>query len=748
MVRHRVGVFFAIMLAATALAVVVFGSDSAGAVKSKCPWLRGRATPTQRAHAVLRAMTLDDKIAMVHQPDPIWSHYGVAGYIPPNSRLCIPDLMLNDAGSGVGDMETGTVAFPVPIAQASSWDTTLQRQFGRRLGWEAWHKGVNVQLAPDVNIARVPMNGRNSEAFGEDPYLVAQSAAAEIKGIQENPVIATIKHYALNNNEQNRMTVSVHVDPRTLHEIYMPAFQTAVQKAHVGSVMCSYNRIAGAYACQNRYMLTKVLKHEFGFKGWVMSDWNGTHSTVPSALAGLDMEMGLGPGTYFGSALKAAVQSGKVPMSRLNDMVLRILRSMFQTRIFWRPHAAEPQAYSASVETPGELALARQVSEEGTVLLKNAKHVLPIQGTGKRIAVIGLAGGPAGTEESYNTGGSSHIPESGAKSDLVTPFQGIQQRGQSDSDVVTYSDGSSTADAVAAAQSADIAIVFANDEESEGNDRPNLSLADAQNCNLAGCVKQSTDQNALIRAVTQANPHTVVVLDTGGPMFMPWLHSVRGVLQAWYPGQEDGDAIASLLFGDVDPSGKLPQTFPRSMSQLPTRTKLQYPGVSNKHGIPQERYSERLLVGYRWYDAKHLKPLFPFGYGLSYTTFALRHAHVRAVGHGGALVSLRVTNTGSRAGAQVPEIYVGLPRATGEPPQRLAAYTRVFLAPGATSEVKLLLDRRAFSYWSSPKHSWVEISGCDRVMVGTSSRHHTSTMTVAVGHARCAGAAARIPLKR
>ena len=745
MVRKRLALF-ALAMSALAPAAIALVPGSAGAARSQCPWLHGSATPGQRAHAVLKRMTLDDKIAMVHQPDPIWTHYGVAGYIPPNSRLCIPDLMLNDAGSGVGDMETGTVAFPVAIAQASTWDSSLQRRFGRRLGWEAWHKGVNVQLAPDVNIARVPMNGRNSEAFGEDPYLVGQSAAAEIDGIQQNPVIATIKHFALNNNELNRMSVSVHVDPRTLHEIYLPAFETAVHKAHVGSVMCSYNRVGGVYACQNRYLLTKILKDELGFKGWVMSDWNATHSTVASARAGMDMEMAASPGTYYGSALKSAVQSGKVPVSRLNDMVLRILRSMFQVGIFQHPHASEPKAYSTNVETSGDVALARTISEEGTVLLKDAKHVLPIHGSARRIAVIGSAGGPTGAQQSYNTSGSSHIPEVGGKSDLVTPFQGIEHRGQSAGDIVTYTDGSSLADAVAAAKVSNVAVVFANDEESEGEDRPNLSLAAAENCTLAGCSKEPTNQNKLIRAVAQANPHTVVVLDTGGPMFMPWLHSVQGVLQAWYPGQQDGNAIAALLFGDVNPSGKLPETFPRSMAQLPTQTAKQYPGVNNKQGIPQEHYSERLLVGYRWYDAKHLRPLFPFGFGLSYTTFSLKRASVSAVRHGGALVTVRVTNTGSRAGAEVPQVYLGLPRSTGEPPQRLAAYARVFLAPHASRTVRLAINRRSLSYWSARKHAWMEAPGCYRVMVGTSSRHHTNTMTVAVGSARCSRAAAHIRL--
>lgn len=735
--RALIGLLGLAACAATAVSIA-----SADARAAACPWLSASKSPNQRAHQLVAAMTLDDKIAMVHQPDPIWSHYGVAGYIPPNPRLCIPDLMLNDAGAGVGDMETGAVAFPVGIAQAATWDKVIERQFGSRLGWEAWHKGVNVQLAPDVNIARVPLNGRNSEAFGEDPFLSGQTAVAEINGIQQNPVIATVKHYALNNNEQNRMTVSADASARTIHEIYTPAFEAAVRQGHVGSVMCSYNRINLTYACENPQMLKGILEREFGFDGFVMSDWTATHSTIQSARAGLDMEMDVAPGKYYAAALKSAVQAGQVPMARLNDMVVRIVRPMFRLGIFARPHAAEPQASSANVETPGDISLARKIAEEGTVLLKNRANVLPLQGSGKRIALIGSAAGPVGTQESYGTGGSSHVPEVGPKQDVVTPVQGIQQRGAAAADLVTYVDGSSMADAIAAAKTADVAVVFANDGESEGNDRPDLSLSSAKFCTLIGCTTSGTNQDQLIAAVASANPNTVVVLDTGGPVLMPWINQVKSVLQAWYPGQQDGNAIAALLFGDVNPSGKLPQTFPRSMAQLPTQTPAQFPGVTDKNGVPRETYSEGLLVGYRWYDAKGLVPLFPFGFGLSYTTFRLGPVRIKRASAGGASVSISVVNRGARAGAEVPQVYVGLPTSTGEPPKRLAGYARVFLAPHARRTVTIALDRRAFSYWSAKSKSWVEARGCYSVMVGTSSRAIVSRANVAAGGARCAHAVA------
>ncbi len=727
-------------------AVIVVGAGSGHTTAARaaaCPWVGSSASPDARAHQVVAAMTLDEKIAMVHQPDPIWTHYGVAGYIPPNPRLCIPDLYLNDAGAGVGDQEENVVAFPAPIAQASSWDRSLQREFGRALGWEAWHKGVNVQLAPNVNIARVPMNGRNSEAFGEDPFLTGQVGVAEIRGIQDNNVIATVKHYALNNHEQNRMTVSSDADERTIHEIYLPAFEAAVKQGDVGSVMCSYNRIDGTYACENPRMLDGILKGELGFDGFVMSDWSGTHSTVQAANSGLDMEMGPAPGQYYGDALKAAIQSGQVPAARLDDMVLRILRPMFARGIFEHPHAPEPDAFAADVRRPEDLTLARKISEEGTVLLKNAGNVLPLTGNGKRVAVIGSAGGPVGTSQSYGTGGSAHIPEFGTKADLVTPFQGIQQRGQAENDIVTYADGTSTADAVAAATTADVAVVFANDAESEGNDRPDLSLADAKSCTLAGCQPLPGNQDQLIAAVAAANPNTVVVLDTGGPMLMPWLNNVKGVLQAWYPGQEDGNAIAALLFGDVNPSAKLPQTFPKAMKDLPTQTAQQFPGVDDSHGVPHATYSEGLKVGYRWYDAQGIAPLFPFGFGLSYTTFSERRLRAKRAGSG-VKVSLDVTNTGAREGAQVPQVYVGMPGSTGEPPKRLAGFDKVSLRAGETKTVSMSLDRRAFSYWDSLSGAWVARPGCYGLLAGSSSRDLPLTGKIAVGNAKCRGALARI----
>src|SRR3954452_19234956 len=713
----------------------------------QCAWMNRSLSPDERAQRLVAAMNVDQKIQMLYQAQPVWAHYGAAGYIPGQPDLCIPDLVLNDAGQGVGDHEVNTVAFPAPKAQASSWDPALMRRFGQALGWGALHKGINVQLAPGIEIDRIPVNGRNFEYLSEDPYFAGQGAAALVGGIQDEHVVATVKHYIANSQENNRMTDSSDVDDRTLHEIYAAPYETAVRDGHAGSVMCSYNRINGAYACENANTLNRILKGQFGFDGWVMSDWGGTHSTIPAALNGLDQEMGLSPGQYFNQPLKDAVTSGKVPLSRLDDMVLRIARTMFRVGLFDHPAAAEPAAYSADVRRPEDVALARTLSEDGTILLKNDGPILPLTTQGQRIAVIGPGAGPQGAAQLYNGGGSAHIPEAGDKPDVVSPLQGITQRAQAQQDVVSYADGSSQADAVAAASAADIAVVFVGDQDSEGNDRPTMSLASG-NCSLAGCTPSTVDQDALISAVAGANPNTIVVLDTGGPVTMPWLKQVKGLFEAWFPGQEDGNAIAALLFGDVNPSARLTETFPASEKDLPTAgSKDQYPGVNDADGVPHSKYTEGLLVGYRWYDAKNITPLFPFGYGLSYTTFDERAMKIAASRDAtAATVSFDVVNTGARPGAEGPQLYITDPSASDEPPKQLKGFTKLTLDPGETRRVSLPLDFRSFAHYDTTVGDWRVTPGCYDVLVVRSSRDVPLKETVSVGGAACRGAVASIPL--
>jgi beta-glucosidase len=689
---------------------------AAHAATAQCPWMDATQSPDQRAGELVGAMTLDQKLSMLHSAEPdMLAYYGTAGHVAAIPGLCVPDLVLNDAGAGVGDGQVNTTAFPAGIAQAASWDPNVQQQFGAGLGWEAWHKGINVMLAPGVNIDRVPMNGRNFEYASEDPYLAGQTGAAVIRGIQSQNVIATVKHLAANNQETNRMTVSADVDERTLHEIYLPAFETAVNQGKAGAVMCSYNQLNSVYACENPALLTDVLKKEFGFSGFVMSDWGATHSTVAAANAGLDMEMaGSNNGQYFGDALKTAVINGQVSMTRLNDMVTRIVRSAFADGLFDHPAAAEPDGFAAVVNTPAEATLARTIAEQGTVLLKNKDGLLPLDGQGKKIALIGQAAGAAGAEQAYGGGGSSHVPLAGAVP-VVSPQQGITQRGAANGDTVVYADGTSVADAVAAAKAADVAIVYANDSETEGTDRTNLGL-NYGTCSLVACAQFPVSQDQLIGAVAEANPNTIVVLNTGGPVRMPWLGQVKSVVEAWYPGQEDGNAAAAVLFGDVNPSGKLPETFPVSENDLPTQTTAQYPGV-NGHAT----YSEGLQVGYRWYDSQNIAPLFPFGHGLSYTTFSYSGLRVSRTSSG-ASVTMTITNTGTRAGAEVAQVYLAAPAAAGEPPKQLKGYQKVFLNPGQARSVTVPVDSRAFAQWDTTKHTWLITPGTYQILVGSSSR--------------------------
>jgi beta-glucosidase len=690
-------------------------------------WMDTTKTPDQRAQALLPAMTTDDKIVLLHNAEWMTGQaYGSAGHIPGNAALCLPDLYFNDAGQGVTGIHGGnTTAFPAGISQASSWNPALQRQFGESIGWEAWHKGGNVQLMPSLNIARVPRNGRNWEYMGEDPYLAGQGTAAVVQGVQSQNVIATLKHYAANNQENQRMSISADVDPRTMHEIYLPAFEAGVKQGRAGSVMCSYNKLNvvppyqnsnSIYACEHPTLLTTYLKGEFGFDGWIMSDWGGTHSTAAAANAGLDQDMNAPSGTFFAAPLKTAVQNGQVSQARFDDMVTRILRTMFRVGLFDNPPVPQPQGDAADVVTPHELEVARNVSREGTVLLKNQGAILPLLGTLQQIALIGKPAAPDGAALVYNGWGSGHVPNNGPKTDVVSPLQAIQQRAVFNNDVVTYTDGSSIQDAVAAATVADIAVVFAYDQEGEGTDRPSLSLNDTTGvCTLLGCNYTSSNQNELIQAVAGANTNTVVVLNTGGPVLMPWVNQVKAVIEAWFPGQEYGNALAPILFGDVNPSGKLPQTFPRAEADLPASTPAQYPGV-NGHAT----YSEGLLVGYRWFDARGIEPLFCFGHGLSYTTFGYSGLTVAAAPNGGATVSFTLKNTGSRSGAEVAQVYVGFPPAAGEPPKQLKGFQKVFVPAGQGVPVTISLDRRAFSYWDSTG-GWTVAPGTYHISVGSSS---------------------------
>jgi beta-glucosidase len=704
----------------------VSASGGSASASAHCPWLKSGRSPNRRAHQLVAAMTLAQKISMVtgeSATNARSTNSGAAGVIAAIPSLCVPALVLNDATAGVGDQQSETTAFPDSIALTAAWNPALAQRYGRTLGRESFTKGVNVMLGPGMDIARNPLNGRNFEYAGEDPYLAGTATAAIIRGIQSQHVVATAKHYALNDQETKRNTDSSDASERTMQEIDLRAFHMAVQQGHVGAVMCSYNRINNVYACQNPYTLRHVLDGQFHFNGWVMSDWGATHSTVPAARAGLDMEM---PSqTYFGSALQSAVKHHQVPKRTLDQMVLRITRTMFRLGLFTHVPAEGATAAGANASTSQSIAMATKVGQSGTVLLQDRHRILPISGKGRSIAVIGSAAGPTGDDNAYQGFGSGHVTEFGYVPSVVSPLQAITSRASAAGDSVTYEDGSSTAAAAAAAKASNLAVVFVSDAEIEGADRPNYN-AHSGSCSFVdvssptSCEYDGVNQNQLVKAVAKANPHTIVVLQSGDPIAMPWQHQVQGILDNWYPGQTDGDTIAPILFGAVDPSGKLPLTFPKKLSDDPLRSKRQYPGVPNKAGVPQSHYSEGLLVGYRWYDARHIAPRFPFGFGLSYTHFHFSYLAVAPAG-GGAKVRVTVANVGKRAGSEVAQVYVGQPKAAGEPPRQLAGFRRVALKPGQSRRITVRVAPSAFQHWSTRGHRFTVTPGAYRVMVGSSS---------------------------
>ncbi|MCQ4082452.1 glycoside hydrolase family 3 C-terminal domain-containing protein [Streptomyces sp. RB6PN25] len=669
-----------------------------------CPWVGSSAPIPQRVSQVLAKMSVSQEVTLLTGA----SGSSYVGFTPAIGSLCIPALNLEDGPAGVGDGMTGVTQLPAPVDVAASWDTSAEQRYGQVIGSEQMSKGSTIDLGPTINIVRDPRWGRAFESVGEDPYLNGTLGAADIQGVQSTGNLAQVKHLAVYNQETNRNTPSDNaiVSSRALQEIYLPAFQDAVQQGAASSVMCSYSTINGTAACQNPTILTSTLRQQFGFTGFVTSDWGATHATADSANAGLNQDM---PGNdgFYGSALASAVSSGSVSKATLDSLTSQVLAEMFAFGLFDEAPSGSPAQNATSA---AHVTDARQLSEEGTVLLKDSGTVLPLGSSTQSIAVIGA---DASTSPQTAGGGSAGVNSSGT----VTPLQGITARAGSGTKV-SYNDGSDTTSAASLAASSSVAVVFVSDYESEGSDLSSIDLP--------------SSENSLISAVAAANPNTVVVLNTGSAVTMPWLSSVKGALEAWYPGQEDGNAIASVLFGDVDPSGHLPVTFPTSLSQVPAQGAAQWPG---QNGTVQ--YSEGLNVGYRWYDSQGLMPLFPFGYGLSYTTFSFSNLSVSPLVKGGrATITATVTNTGSREGADVAQLYVTAPAASGEPPKQLEGFTRVDLQPGQSKTVDFPLTQRNLQYWDSSANGWATSTGTYTISVGDSERDLPLTGTLAVTSAQ------------
>jgi beta-glucosidase len=661
----------------------------------------------RRARDIVRQMTLDEKIEELHGiRDEM--HYR---FVPGVPRLGIPVFQITNGPAGAGPGGTHpqakATALPSPIAVSASWDRNVARRYGEIAAAEAKDIGNVLLEAPTINIARVPQNGRTFEGYGEDPYLTGQMSLSNIVGIQSQGVMANVKHYDANSQETQRFTINEEIDERTLREIYLPAFEVSVREAHSASVMCAYPRVNGTFCCESIPLLNDILEQEWKFPGFVISDFGAVHSTVPSALSGLDLEMPTGK--YWGDALKAAVLSGRVPMSVIDDKLVRRFRTMMEFDVF--DHTPAPKPIPAQKDG----AESRDLATQGMVLLKNEREMLPLNPrTLKSIALIG----PLAAKAVTGGGGSSHVEPLYT----VDPLSGIRDHAAHVE--VKFAAGNDLTRAEALARASDVAIVMVGEIDTEGRDHP---------------IVLEGNQNELVNAVAVANPRTIVVLKTGSAVLMPWAAEVPAILEAWYPGQEDGHAVADVLFGVVNPSGKLPITFPARLDDLPANTPEQYPGVD---GVA--RYSEGVFVGYRHYDQMNLSPTFPFGHGLSYTTFAYRNLKVppgkmRVTGEQPETISVDISNTGRVTGAEVVELYIGMPsNPAPQPPKQLKGFQKVVLKPGESAHVQFALDAQSFAYWDVESHDWQVAPGVYKIMVGSSSRDIRLEKTVEVEGTRSA----------
>jgi beta-glucosidase len=742
-------------LPAKAFAILIASASPAFAAGGAAlPWMDIDLAPGKRAALLVRAMTLGEKfeqlLGMPGVVPELPQCYG-ARHVDGIPRLRIPTLRITNGPVGIGQSDcvpldtpglpfsalsnvnsAKATALPSALAVAASFDPAVASRFGDVLGAEARNLGLQVLEAPGMNLARVPQGGRNFEYFGEDPMLSGTMAVAEIRAVQQRGVVAMAKHFVANEQETDRFTIEEAIDDRVLHELYLLPFEMSVKEGKVASIMCSYNSVNGPHMCENGPLLTGVLRGQWGFDGYVQSDFFAVHSVAPTLRAGMDLEMpGLAVnssnpplvGPYFMSAnLRAALDAGQIAVSDIDTALGRRYKQMFRLGVFDRPVAQTP--IDAAADGP----VAQALGEQSAVLLKNADNVLPLDLAAVRsIAVIGQPDYATKAVSGCCGGSSDVIPLY-----TVAPLEGLQEAARalgSSASVnltVVNTDGGNLAQAVTAAEAADAVIVLAGAITEEGADRPDLSLPN--------------NQDAMISAVAAANPRTVVVLKDGGPVLMPWIDQVPAVLEAWFPGQEDGNIVARLLSGLANPSGKLPVTYPRAASDVPARTPEQYPGVP-ADGVPTVAYSEGLEIGYRWYDAQKIEPLFPFGHGLSYTSFSISDLDVQPKAMDGntpVKVWCVVENTGVRRGAEVLQVYLGLPAGTGEPPKRLVAFEKVWLDPGERRGVELTIDPNASNHpldvWDSGGQRWVTSGGDYQVFVGISAANIAASATLTLRH--------------
>ena len=698
------------------------------AAKAPKPWMNAKLSPDERADMVIREMTQAEKIQLVHgigwgplRPNTTIpaGNNGGAGEVLGIPRLGIPDL--NQADSAVGVRMAAresryATLLPSVLGAAAAWDNDAAFLYGDVIGRELRAQGYNQSIGGGVDLARDPRNGRLFEYPGEDPVLAGYTVGNLIRGVEANEVMGDIKHYALNDQETGRTVVDVHIGHKAARESDLLAFELGIRIGHPSSVMCSYNKFNGDWACENDWLLNHVLKADWKYPGFVVSDWGATHSTAKAANAGLDMEQS--EQTYFGDALAKAISDGTVPQARLDNMVHRLLRSMFAAGVIDRPPT--PRTVVDPFRGRDD---AQKIAEEGIVLLKNADGILPLDAARVRsIAVIGahadvgvMSGG--GSAQVDAPGGNALGPKADSGWGKAVYFPSAPLRyikehaAQAD---VQFNAGTDVASAAALAKKSDVAIVFADQFMSEGMDTATLSLPNKQ--------------DDLIRAVAKANPHTVVVLVTGNPVSMPWVDEVAGVMEAWYPGIGGGQAIANLLFGTVNPSGKLPITFAKTEADLPhpkvfgldemEKAKARGDKKHEEVSFPAD-LTEGVRFGYKWFDSEGKQPLFAFGFGLSYTTFGYSDLHVDA---GAKTATFVLENTGKRSGAEIAQVYVQLPNSSGENFRRLAGWQRVELAAGERKTVRVELEPLALETFDEAKDAWQRLPGEYAVSVGGSSR--------------------------
>jgi beta-glucosidase len=732
-VNAAVGKRIAVTMCAALVALAAATPASAVGRCGDRPWCDRALSADARASLLLGALTREEKIELLDGDELT----GVAGYETGHTgtnngieRVGLPPVYYSDGP--VGPRQGPATSMPAPISLAASFDRYLAFRHGQIVGNEVRLKGNDVVFAPTVNIMRTPLGGRTFESFGEDPFLQSRMGVPWIEGSQSEGVIGNVKHYAANNQEGvgagpegaplggsvagNRYTVDTIVDERTLREIYLPHFEAAVKEANVGSVMCAYPRVNGQYACENRHLLAEVLRAEWGFKGYVLADYGAAKNTGDSLRNGLDFDPW--PAIAYSPPLVTAALASGVPDSALDAAVHRTLRTLFAYGFFDRDAYVND---SSRIDKQGHMAAAGEIEQQGIVMLRNQSNVLPLErGEVRSIALIGQD-----ADEMKRGGGSSNV----TPFEFVTPRQGIERRAAQAGIEVRYDSG---ADAEAVARAADVAVVVVADATSEGADKPCMGL----NCGAT----DGADRDALVERVASANPRTVVVLETGGPVLTPWRDRVAGLVEAWYPGLDGGTAIARVLFGDVDPGGRLPATFPRSESDLPYSGDLEaYPGVGER-----VVYKEGVFVGYRWFDEQGIEPAYAFGSGLSYTSFRYRNLRVEPEAGGpGATVSVEVTNTGSRRGFETPQLYLGMPDPSTDvkqPPRVLRGFEKLDLRPGETRTARFRLDARSFSHWDTAAGDWRIAPGCYEVMVGRSSRDVELRGVLSQGGVSCAGA--------